>query len=378
MSENGKKSNAPLVKYAVDYLAQGVLILDEQHRILSLSGQVQMLLGVKEEEATGKELGQYLKSDQALKEVTDRIKKNQHDPVKSKANVELHALDKQGKTIPVECTLSLFKIKDRAFILASVEKKQVNANPISAQSPRLLDGGDSDESGVDQSGTEWLLSYVDVMTLLVVFFVLIYSLTAGSLKSDADNAKSAIARQMTLSSSLDFTANLFRLPSLREDAPLAPINIIPPIDRLTQQHQLFLTQLENTIDAQDIDIIKDDNALKIRMTDDVLFSLGETDLAPQGESIIYELAKLLRETQYDITIAGHTDSAPISRGNIASNWELSSLRASAVVRYLIDAGIDPTRLKSVGYADTQPLITSTSDIVPENRRVELLLHIPKD
>jgi chemotaxis protein MotB len=95
-------------------------------------------------------------------------------------------------------------------------------------------------------------------------------------------------------------------------------------------------------------------------------------LVDDAEPILRVIAAALAGEPYDLEIAGHTDNLPIASAQFPSNWELSALRATAVVRVLADAGIASARLKAVGRADSQPVATNlTPEGRARNRRVEL-------
>lgn len=111
-------------------------------------------------------------------------------------------------------------------------------------------------------------------------------------------------------------------------------------------------------------------------TDQVLFSSGDATLQPAGSAILDVLADALREAPYHLSVEGHTDARPLAPTSpFATNWELSTARATTVLRYLIDRhGIVPTRLSATGYADTRPASTDTSaGGQARNRRVEVVV-----
>ncbi|HWM18476.1 MAG TPA: flagellar motor protein MotB [Ilumatobacteraceae bacterium] len=111
------------------------------------------------------------------------------------------------------------------------------------------------------------------------------------------------------------------------------------------------------------------------ITDQVLFDESRADLQPVGIEILELVAEVLRATPNNISIEGHTDSRPISSGRYPSNWELSTARATSVLRHLTETtGFDPTRLSAAGYADTRPLASNdTPEGAARNRRVEVVV-----
>jgi chemotaxis protein MotB len=111
------------------------------------------------------------------------------------------------------------------------------------------------------------------------------------------------------------------------------------------------------------------------ITDQVLFDESRADLQPVGVEILELVAEVLRASPNNISIEGHTDSRPISSGRFPSNWELSTARATSVLRHLTEnTGFDPTRLSAAGYADTRPLAPNdTIEGAARNRRVEVVV-----
>jgi chemotaxis protein MotB len=111
------------------------------------------------------------------------------------------------------------------------------------------------------------------------------------------------------------------------------------------------------------------------LTDGVLFASGEANLKGRSVPLLSAMARLLKvEARHPITVEGHTDPLPIESERYPSNWELSTARASSVVRYFIDRGLVPRRLTAAGFAALHPLVTnSTADGRSRNRRVEIVL-----
>ncbi len=111
------------------------------------------------------------------------------------------------------------------------------------------------------------------------------------------------------------------------------------------------------------------------VTDQVLFAPGEAAIQPDGFLVLDVVADALLEVPNDVMIEGHTDSRPISTAQFPSNWELSTARATSVLRYLLDAREFPDdRVSAAGYADTRPVDAGTSaDALARNRRVEVVV-----
>ena len=121
-------------------------------------------------------------------------------------------------------------------------------------------------------------------------------------------------------------------------------------------------------------------SLTINMVDRVLFDSGQAQVKPAGVKVLQQVGDVLKTvTDKQIRIEGHTDNVPIStklQDRYKTNWELSTARATNVVRYLIDhGGIDRTHLSAVGHADTHPLASNDTDQGrASNRRIEIILY----
>ena len=155
------------------------------------------------------------------------------------------------------------------------------------------------------------------------------------------------------------------------------------IKRLTRTQEELSKSLQEEISKGNITIQQVRDRLTINMVDRVLFDSGQAQVKPAGVKVLKQVADVLNKiTDKQIRIEGHTDNVPISsklQGRFKTNWELSTARATTVVRYLIDhGGVDRQYLSAVGYADTHPLKSNDSEEErSSNRRIEIVLY-PKD
>jgi chemotaxis protein MotB len=129
--------------------------------------------------------------------------------------------------------------------------------------------------------------------------------------------------------------------------------------------------------GDDIEIIRNPESISFRINSEILYSSAKADLSLEGLAVLRKLFPVLKGSEHIITVEGHTDALPIRGGQYPSNWELSSARAGRVVRYLATNGIESTRLRAIGYADTRPLSSNNSEQGrASNRRVEVILEQP--
>ncbi|MBG0775093.1 MAG: OmpA family protein [Desulfovibrionaceae bacterium] len=222
---------------------------------------------------------------------------------------------------------------------------------------------------------EWMATFSDMVTLLLCFFILLLSFA----KQDINTFK-------TLMGSVK---DAFGVQIKRKDAPYAafsPTNYERKDVELSQQNKQILglvLQLKNVLDDPKLKkvtkVTADDDGVVLRVDMSEMFDPGSAHLKPSAEAIFARVIKILKEYNFNVVVRGHTDDQPPNNAQYPTNWELSSARAAAALRYVMEHGeIPPTRLKAVGYADSQPLLPNTSDKNREaNRRMEFYFHRPE-
>jgi len=248
----------------------------------------------------------------------------------------------------------------------------------------------------------WLLTYSDMITLLMALFIVLWSVSsvntskfndlAASLRS-ALNGKVVTGNPAVLSGS---TA-----PFSQAGTPTPQINPGPPagftptdiraqiaasIARLAARREAdSLRAIQREVEtyarehglASSIRTTINERGLVIRvLTDQVLFNTGEAALRPPATPLLTEIVHLLdvRDIDNAIRVEGNTDSVPISTSAFRSNWQLSAARADAVLEFLVRRGIKPSRLSLAGYSDQNPIApNTTASGRAANRRVDLVL-----
>ncbi len=216
-------------------------------------------------------------------------------------------------------------------------------------------------------GLRWLLTYADMITLLLVFFIILYA----SSKTDAKKYTDTVS-----SIRVAFGVPLSPRPIVRVgDGGETLLPFPDMVGRLAQQ---LSAHLEEEITAGSVEIEQTDTGVVLRLQGAVLFDVGNATLSSEAKRILDTVAPALLTLPNAIEVEGHTDTLPIRSPSFPSNWDLSVGRATAVIRYLVEAHrFPPARLSARGLADTQPL--EPNDPVqgnPRNRRVEVhvLIH----
>jgi chemotaxis protein MotB len=214
---------------------------------------------------------------------------------------------------------------------------------------------------------------------------------ASALTTQSEEAKSAKQRVEQLTAELAVMSQEAAAIKRERDALVGQVAKLDEekaekaaeIKRLTGTYQDLEASLRSEIAKGDIKIKQVRDRLTINVVDRILFDSGSAMIKPEGIKVMKTVGEVLKKvTDKQIRIDGHTDNVPISarlKERFPSNWELSTSRATSVVRYLIDeAGIAPELLTAAGHADTQPVATNdTEDGRMHNRRIEIALY-PRD
>ena len=215
----------------------------------------------------------------------------------------------------------------------------------------------------------WLITYLDMLTLLLVMLVIMLAL-AGKGEGQQSEPAMVEATQQTAGD---------QLVALQPSAsPIPSIVPLPAPAADTQQDDTSEAKPDLAL-GDDIEVIVNDGSISFRISSEILFGSGRAELEDAGLDVIDRLVPTLAAGGHRIIVEGHTDNLPIQTERFPSNWELSASRASSVVRYLQLAGIESTRLSATGYADTRPLADNDDEQGrASNRRVELIMQTEAD
>ncbi|MEV4421602.1 flagellar motor protein MotB [Patulibacter sp. NPDC049589] len=245
----------------------------------------------------------------------------------------------------------------------------------------------------------WLLTWADLLTLLLALFIVMYAASVVDQRKAADITKSL---QEAFAGKVLKGGGSIRDESTADkaQAPVAAVSAIAPLTpKVAEAQQLApsrraaaaarveeqeLTALKRRLDdviaakglEQNVQTAVERKGLVIRvLTDDVLFASGSAALSPDGGLLLDQLKGVLQvDRRHPIAVDGHTDSMPISTGRFPDNWELSAARATSVVRRLAGSALDPSRFSATGHAAEQPRASNATDAGRRaNRRVEIAL-----
>ncbi|MFM0074740.1 OmpA family protein [Paraburkholderia sediminicola] len=215
---------------------------------------------------------------------------------------------------------------------------------------------DDDGDGEAQSG-RWLISYADLITTLMVLFLALYAL---QLAKNRELEVRMLERREVKTATAAGSAHV-------------PVVAVPGAPEAARRQLLSL--LAPLQDNRQITISSASQGVEIAINAKILFNSGDARLLPESFGVLDQIAGVLRDrSKNNILVEGHTDSVPISTAKYESNWELSSARAGAVVRFFADKGIEAHRMAAIGRADNFPLIIGEDAAArAANRRVTILV-----
>jgi chemotaxis protein MotB len=268
----------------------------------------------------------------------------------------------------------------------------------------------------------WVIPYADVLTLLMALFLVLFALGQTD-EEKATEAAESFRRELGVGAPFDLGGGAGPLSgagaSVLEGAGPAPLSNEPPTaappdtsepkeaeivvldpigdnatelddptfeavegadellgDPLSVVEEMVRQQAEGTGLLESIGFRREARGLVVTIvTDKVLFDPGRADVQPGGEVILGVVANALAQIPNGVVVEGHTDSRPISTAQYPSNWELSTARATSVLRYLTEErGLTAGRIAASGYADTRPVADGTDAAsLAQNRRVEIVV-----
>ena len=232
----------------------------------------------------------------------------------------------------------------------------------------------SSESSKDGPG--WLTTFNDLVTLLMVFFVLLF--TMGSVNTQAMHEfKNALQSGLGLlgagsQASIEIKDSQQDLDN--EEIKQQADGDGAPLDEQQESHPID-EALKTFVAEPGINVSYSDQGAHITFEDMLLFDFGKARINTGGFVLLDKLADLIQKVPYPVRVEGHTDNVPIHTVRYPSNWELSIARAVNVVKYFAESGkINPQRLSAVGYGETRPVAPNdTATNRTRNRRVEIVL-----
>ncbi len=216
----------------------------------------------------------------------------------------------------------------------------------------------------EQVSASWMTTYSDLVTLLLCFFVMLFAFS----NLDVKKFQGIMAYFQGSRGVLD-GSNVIEIPDLRD------------------QEEIDLEELKSALEEyatssnleEEITVSIDERGLIIRFMDRVLFDPGKAELKPEAREILDTVAEILQRDEFKdkaIKVEGHADTTPVSpKDGFPTNWELSTARATNVLRYLVEQrGIEGERISASGYSYYRPIAPNdTKENKAKNRRVDIVI-----
>ena len=216
----------------------------------------------------------------------------------------------------------------------------------------------------------WLITYADLITLLLAFFIMMYTFSKQDVQRHHE-----VTRRLKV---------IFKGGSsaLKEGGVAGPnvVNALPAFSGTSGEIEKELEeQIAAVAGANDegrkMSVLTDERGIVIRIMDKAFFDEGRAELKETAKSALLRIVPILKRSNNHVGIEGHTDNMPINTREFRSNWELSTRRATEVVRYLVEKhGFPPNRISASGYAEYRPVAANdTEQNRALNRRIEIIL-----
>jgi chemotaxis protein MotB len=209
------------------------------------------------------------------------------------------------------------------------------------------------------SDERWLITYADMITLLLAFFIIMYA-----------TAEDNYAKLLAMGQSFK---NAFTL--IPSDSSGGGEGLMPEYNSLIQALETIDTYLSDQIASGEVQVDLNERGLQVRTLDNALFALGSADISPNAVEILDTVADAIIDLPNHIVVEGHTDDKPINTARFPNNWYLSSARASSVITYLqSQKGIDGNRLSGRGFGEFMPIAdNNTAEGAALNRRIDIII-----
>lgn len=234
---------------------------------------------------------------------------------------------------------------------------------------------------------KWMVTYSDMVTLILVFFVLLFSMSQIDLVKFEAVSDSFRSRMV-----LDFFPSNIPAehpsehPDLQSDRDPGGMNTEKPFPSGDGEHDdesedslhNLVGEVEEFLEEQGLtDVIsanRTERGVVLVLQERILFDSGEAVILDAGKLFLNKIGELVEDMPNHVKVEGHTDSRPISTYRYPSNWELSGARAGSVTRYLIEENdFDESRFSIAGYGDTRPAAPNSPENWHKNRRVEIVI-----
>jgi len=238
----------------------------------------------------------------------------------------------------------------------------------------------------DENPDRWLVSYADFITLLFAFFVVMYSISSvnqGKYNELMSSMGTAFTGQGSVGHLKDNgNSNIKSLSKGQANSLIKPLPLTYLYDEKMRRERESMTnmgvdlsnKLSPLINEGKVRVMQNNRGIRIDINDSLLFTPGSAELAAAASIVLNKIVPMIKDSDRLIQVEGHTDNIAIHNSLFYSNWELSAVRASSVVRMLSDTGVAEARLSALGFGATQPISENNTELGrAKNRRVSIMI-----
>jgi len=233
------------------------------------------------------------------------------------------------------------------------------------------------QQGKKSNHERWLLTYSDLITLLMIFFVVMYALSSL-------NARKFQAVAISLSKAMGGGQSVMNEPGasfvpgvtgsilVNEEEAALDTEETSNLERIRKELQDYID--ENGLNGK-VTVNLEERGVVLSFQDVALFPLGSAQLTPDAKNLIVAIGQILKKAPHYLRVEGHTDDLPINTARFPSNWELSVARSTSVVQELInELKLTPELLSAAGYGEFRPKVPNeTANSRQQNRRVDIVV-----
>lgn len=222
----------------------------------------------------------------------------------------------------------------------------------------------------------WMTTYSDLMSLLLTFFILLYSMSTvdaekfKNISMSLQGILSGLGQVSVIDTGIENTGSTDEMMEFED-----PISLIDVNEGILQMHEKVLEYVEEEGLEAKVSVSMNKRGVFVDIKEAILFDSGSAKIKDSGLEVLKKLEGLINDFNNDLVIEGHTDNIPSRTALYPSNWELSTARAVSVLRYLSEVeNVDPKRLSAVGYGEYSPIVPNdTRENRAANRRVNILI-----
>jgi chemotaxis protein MotB len=223
------------------------------------------------------------------------------------------------------------------------------------------------------SSERWLLTYADLITLLLAFFVILYAMSKSDYHKMYD-----LSRSLSSAFHASQGGNKDVMPPSDPHVLNGGFSVLPESAQMMQMQDKLEQQIVKENGPKGMEGVRttvNERGLVISLSDSAFFDAGDANLRPATIGVLKTVARTLLKSGRNIMIEGHTDNTPINTMQFPSNWELSTARATSVVKWLITSyRLPPDRLSASGYGEYHPLVANTTpENRAKNRRIDIVI-----